>query len=56
MMCSSGKNAETTLTEFSIVLTTSKRSPLKKESNRGAEFYNSNFQNFLKVKNIHLYS
>ena len=34
----------------------SRRSPLKIESNRGAEFYNSTFQNFLKNKNIQHYS
>ena len=42
--------------EFSNILTTSKRKPLKIESDRGAEFYNSIFQNFLKSKNIHHYS
>ena len=42
--------------EFSNILSTSKRKPLKIESDRGAEFYNSFFQNFLKSKNIHHYS
>ena len=40
--------------EFSKILTTSKRKPLKIESDRGSEFYNSIFQNFL--KNIYHYS
>ena len=38
------------------ILSTSKRRPLRLESNRGAEWYNSIFQNFLKTKNIHHYS
>ena len=38
------------------ILSTSKRKPLKLESDRGAEWYNSIFQNFLKNKNIHHYS
>ena len=42
--------------EFSNLLTTSKRRPLKLRSDRGAECYNSVFQNFLKVKNKHHYS
>ena len=42
--------------EFSNILTTSKRKPLKIESDRGAEFYNSIFKNFLKLKNIQHYS
>ena len=42
--------------EFSNNLTTSKRRPLKLESDRGSEFYNSIFQNFLKTKNNHHYS
>ena len=32
------------------------RKPLEIESDRGGEWYNSDFQNFLKSKNIHLYS
>ena len=39
---------------MSSILTKSKRSPVKIESDRG--FYNTIFQNFLKVKNIHHYS
>ena len=42
--------------ELSNIITTSKRKPLKLESDRGTEFYNSIFQNFLKSKNIHHYS
>ena len=42
--------------EFSNILTTSKRKPLKLESDRGTEFYNSIFQNLLKSKNIRHYS
>ena len=42
--------------EFSNILSSSKRKPLKVESDRGSEFYNSIFQNFLKLKNIHHYS
>ena len=50
------KYSQTITNEFSNVLTTSKRKPIKKESDRGTEFYNSIFQNFLKGKNIHHYS
>ena len=42
--------------EFSKNLTTSKRKPLKIESDRGTEFYNSIFQKILRSKNIHHYS
>ena len=42
--------------EFSNILTTSKRKPLKVESDRGIEFYNSIFQNPLRSKNIQQYS
>ena len=42
--------------EFSKILTTSKRKPLKIESDRGSEIYNSIFQIFLKSKNIQHYS
>ena len=41
--------------EFSNVLTKSKRRPSELESERGAELFNSIFQNFIK-KNIHHYS
>ena len=50
------KFSQTITNEFSIILTTSKRKPLKLESDRGTEFYNSIFQNFLKSKNINHYS
>ena len=50
------KYSQTITNEFSNILTTSNRKPLKKEPDRGTEFYNSLFQNFLKSKNIHLYS
>ena len=48
--------SQTITNEFSNVLTNSKRKPLKIESDGGAEFYDSIFQNFLKNKNIHHYS
>ena len=50
------KYSQTITNEFSNILTTSKRKPLKLESDRGTEFYNSIFQNFLKSKSIHHYS
>ena len=50
------KNAQTITDAFSNILTKSKRSLIKIETDRGAEFYNSLFQNFFKVKNIHHYS
>ena len=50
------KYSQTITNEFSNILTNSKRKPLKLESDRGAEFYNSIFQNFLKSKSIHHYS
>ena len=50
------KYSQTITYEFSNILTTSKRKPLKIESDRGSEFYNSVFQNFRKSKNIHHYS
>ena len=50
------KNSQTITNEFSNILTNSKRKPLKLESDRGAEFYNSIFQNFLKSKSIQHYS
>ena len=42
------KNSQTITNDLSNILTTSKRKPLKIESDRGSEFYNSVFQNFLK--------
>ena len=50
------KYSQTITNEFSNILTKSKRKPLKIESDRGLEFYNSIFQNFLKSKNIRHYS
>ena len=50
------KYSQTITNEFSNIKTNSKRLPLKIESDRGSEFYNSIFQNFLKSKNIHHYS
>ena len=46
------KNSQTITQEFSNILTTSKRSPLKIESHRGSEFYKSIFQKFLKSRNF----
>ena len=50
------KYSQTITNEFSNILTTSKRKPLKLESDRGTEFYNSIFQSFLRNKNIQHYS
>ena len=50
------KNSQTITNEFSNILSSSKRSPIKIHSDRGKEFHNSVFQNFLKLKNIDLYS
>ena len=50
------KYIKTITDEISNVLINSKRKPLKIESDRGTEFYNSIFQNFLKAKNIQHYS
>ena len=50
------EHAQTITNEFSNILTTSKRKPLKIESGGGTEFYNSLFQTFLKNKKIHHYS
>ena len=50
------KYSQTITNEFSNILPTSKRKNLKTESDRGSEFYNSIFQNFLKTKNIQHYS
>ena len=45
-------NSQTITNEFSNILTKSKLKPLKIESDRGTEFCNSIFQNFLGSKNI----
>ena len=50
------KFSQSITNEFSNILTTSKRKPLKIESDRGSDFYISIFQNFLKSKNIQHYS
>ena len=50
------KYSHTSTNEFSNILTTSKRKPLKIESDRGTEFHNNIFRNFLKTKNIEHYS
>ena len=50
------KNSQTMTEEFSNILTTSKRSPLKLESDRSKECYKSICRNFLKIKKIHHYS
>ena len=50
------KYSQTITNEFSNILTESKRKPIKIESDRGTEFYNSIFQIFLKSKNIQHYS
>ena len=50
------KYSKTITDECSNILITSKRKLLKIESDRGSEFYNSMFQNFLKSKNIQHYS
>ena len=50
------KNSQTITNEFSNIITTSKQKPLKIESDRGKEWYNAIFQNFLKAKNIQHYS
>ena len=50
------KNSKARTDEFSNILSTSKRKPPKLESDRGSEWYNSIFQNFLRSKNIQHYS
>ena len=50
------KYSQTITNEFSNILTKSKRKPLKLESDRGSEWYNSIFQNFMKAKIIQHYS
>ena len=46
------KYCKTITDDFSNILSSSKRSLVTIESDRGSEFYNSVFQNFLKTKNI----
>ena len=49
------KKSQTITDDFSKILTTSKQKLLRKECDRGADFYNSNLQNFLKVEHMHHY-
>ena len=50
------KNAQTIKDSFENILTSSKRSPNLIETDRGKEFYNNIFQEFLNKNNIKLYS
>ena len=50
------KNAQTIKDSFENILTISKRSPNLIETDRGKEFYNNIFQEFLNKNNIKLYS
>ena len=50
------KNKKTKTDNFSKVLTKSKEEPLKIEGDRGGQWYNSIFRNFLKAKKIQQYS
>ena len=50
------KNAETIKDSFENILIRSKRQPNLIESDRGKEFYNNTFQEFLNKNNIKLYS
>ena len=50
------KNAQTIKNSFENILTNSKRKPNLIESDRGKEFYNNIFQDFLNKNNIKLYS
>ena len=50
------KHGQNLTNEFSNTQTTSKRSAIKLESDRGSEWYNSIFQIFIKNKTIHHYS
>ena len=47
------KYSKTITDDFSNISTTSKRKPLKIESDRGTEFYNSISRNLLKAKKIY---
>ena len=46
------KYSQTITNDFSNILSTSKRSPVKIESDGGKEWYNSVFETFLRSKNI----
>ena len=50
------KNAQTIKDSFENILISSKRKPNLIESDRGKEFYNNTFQDFLNKNNIKLYS
>ena len=50
------KNAQTIKDSFENIIITSKRKPNLLESDRGKEFYNNIFQEFLNKNNIKLYS
>ena len=50
------KNAQTIKDSFENILISSKRSPNLIETDRGKEFYNNIFQDFLNKNNIKLYS
>ena len=50
------KNAQTIIDSFENILISSKRQPNLIESDRGKEFYNNIFQDFLNKNNIKLYS
>ena len=50
------KNAQTIKDSFENILISSKRKPNLLESDRGKEFYNNIFQDFLNKNNIELYS
>ena len=50
------KNAQTIKDSFESILKNSKRKPNLIESDRGKEFYNNIFQNFLNKNNIKIYS
>ena len=50
------KNAQTIKDSFENILISSKRKPNLVESDRGKEFYNNIFQDFLNKNNIRLYS
>ena len=50
------KNAQTIKDSFENILISSKRKPHLIESDRGKEFYNNIFQDYLKKNNIKLYS
>ena len=50
------KKSQTITDEFMDIMSTSNRRHLKLGSDRGAEWFNSIFRNFLKAKNIHHHS